>query len=315
MVEDDERVVVGFDKADDAAVVRLEGDRYILQTVDFFTPIVDDPYMYGQIAAANSISDIYAMGGTPLFALNILGFPINDLPKEILSKILQGGADKAKEAGVSIIGGHSIDDKEPKYGLVVTGEVSQDQLVKNSGAEPGDAILLTKPLGTGIITTGIKKEQASAESISAAIDSMALLNKLAGSMLNEHSVHAATDVTGFGLLGHAAELCRNSNVAMQINYSDLKFLPGTEQLAQQDNIPEGTKRNLSYASQFTHFAESITELHQLMIADSQTSGGLLIALPQERADKFLINYNDKASITAFQIGKVTEKSETLITVS
>ena len=315
MVENDERVVVGFDKADDAAVIRLEGDRYILQTVDFFTPIVDDPYMYGQIAAANSISDIYAMGGTPLFALNILGFPINDLPIEILSKILQGGADKAKEAGVSIIGGHSIDDKEPKYGLVVTGEVSQDQLVKNSGAEPGDAILLTKPLGTGIITTGIKKEQASAESISAAVDSMALLNKLAGSMLNEHSVHAATDVTGFGLLGHAAELCRNSNVAMQINYSDLKFLPGTKQLAQQDNIPGGTKRNLSYASQFTHFAESITELHQLMIADSQTSGGLLIALPQERADKFLINYNDKASISAFQIGKVTEKSEILITVS
>ena len=315
MVENDERVVVGFDKADDAAVVRLDGDRYILQTVDFFTPIVDDPYMYGQIAAANSISDIYAMGGTPLFALNILGFPINDLPIEILSKILQGGADKAKEAGVSIIGGHSIDDKEPKYGLVVTGEVSQDQLVKNSGAEPGDAILLTKPLGTGIITTGIKKEQASAESISAAVDSMALLNKLAGSMLNEHSVHAATDVTGFGLLVHAAELCRNSNVAMQINYSDLKFLPGTKQLAQQDNIPGGTKRNLSYASQFTHFAESITELHQLMIADSQTSGGLLIALPQERADKFLINYNDKASISAFQIGKVTERSETLITVS
>ena len=315
MVENDERVVVGFDKADDAAVVRLDGDRYILQTVDFFTPIVDDPYMYGQIAAANSISDIYAMGGTPLFALNILGFPINDLPIEILSKILQGGADKAKEAGVSIIGGHSIDDKEPKYGLVVTGEVSQDQLVKNSGAEPGDAILLTKPLGTGIITTGIKKEQASAESISAAVDSMALLNKLAGSMLNEHSVHAATDVTGFGLLGHAGELCRNSNVAMQINYSDLKFLPGTKQLAQQDNIPGGTKRNLSYASQFTHFAESITELHQLMIADSQTSGGLLIALPQERADKFLINYNDKASISAFQIGKVTERSETLITVS
>ncbi len=315
MVENDERVVVGFDKADDAAVVRLDGDRYILQTVDFFTPIVDDPYMYGQIAAANSISDIYAMGGTPLFALNILGFPINDLPIEILSKILQGGADKAKEAGISIIGGHSIDDKEPKYGLVVTGEVSQDQLVKNSGAEPGDAILLTKPLGTGIITTGIKNEQASAQSISAAIDSMALLNKLAGSMLIDYSVHAATDVTGFGLLGHAAELCRNSNVAMQINYSDLKFLPGTKQLAQQDNIPGGTKRNLSYASQFTHFAESITELHQLMIADSQTSGGLLIALPQERADKFLINYNDKASISAFQIGKVTERSETLITVS
>jgi selenide,water dikinase len=314
MVEDDDRVVVGFDKADDAAVVRLDGDRYILQTVDFFTPIVDDPYMYGQIAAANSISDIYAMGGTPLFALNIVGFPIKDLPKEILSKILKGGADKAKEAGISIIGGHSIDDKEPKYGLVVTGEVSKDQLVKNSGAEAGDAILLTKPLGTGIITTGIKNEIASAESISAAIDSMALLNKLAGSMLIDYSVHAATDVTGFGLLGHAAELCRNSNVAMQINYKDLKFLPGTEQLAQRDSIPGGTKRNLSYASHFTHFAESITELHQLMIADAQTSGGLLIALPQDQAVEFLDSYNDKAPISAFHIGTVKENSEDLITV-
>ena len=314
MIEDDDRVVVGFDKADDAAVVRLEGDRYILQTVDFFTPIVDDPYMYGQIAAANSISDIYAMGGTPLFALNIVGFPIKDLPKEILSEILQGGADKAKEAGISIVGGHSIDDQEPKYGLVVTGEVSQDHLVKNSGAKPGDAILLTKPLGTGIITTGIKNEQASVESIDAAIDSMALLNKLAGSLLIDHSVHASTDVTGFGLLGHAAELCRNSNVAMQINYSDLKFLPGTEQLAQQNNIPGGTKRNLSHANQFTYFSESITELHQLMIADAQTSGGLLIALPQDRADEFLECYNDKAPISAFHIGKVMENSEVLITV-
>jgi selenide,water dikinase len=270
--------------------------------------------MYGQIAAANSISDIYAMGGTPLFALNIVGFPIKDLPKEILSEILQGGADKAKEAGISIIGGHSIDDQEPKYGLVVTGEVSQNHLVKNSGAKPGDAILLTKPLGTGIITTGIKNEQASAESIDAAIDSMALLNKLAGSMLTDHSVHAATDVTGFGLLGHAAELCRNSNVAMQLNYSDLKFLPGTEQLAQQDNIPGGTKRNLSHANQFTHFSKSITELHQLMIADAQTSGGLLITLPQDRAGEFLDSYNDKAPISAFQVGKVTENSKVLITV-
>ena len=315
MLDDDDRVVVGFDKADDAAVVRLEGNRYILQTVDFFTPIVDDPYMYGQIAAANSISDIYAMGGTPLFALNIVGFPIKELPKEILSEILQGGADKAKEAGISIIGGHSIDDQEPKYGLVVTGEVPKDHLVKNSGAKIGDAIILTKPLGTGVITTGIKKEQASAESISSAIDSMAFLNKLAGGMMVNHSVHAATDVTGFGLLGHAAELCRNSNVAMQINYSDIKFLPGTEQLAQKDNIPGGTKRNHSHACQFTYFAESITELHQLMIADAQTSGGLLISLPQDQADEFLDNYNSKAPISAFQIGEVTEKSDILITIS
>jgi selenide,water dikinase len=313
--EDDDRVVVGFDKADDAAVVRLEGDRYILQTVDFFTPIVDDPYMYGQIAAANSISDIYAMGGTPLFALNIVGFPIKDLPKEILSEILQGGADKAKEAGISIIGGHSIDDQEPKYGLVVTGEVSQDHLVKNSGAKPGDAILLTKPLGTGIITTGIKNEQASAESIDAAIDSMALLNKLAGSMLTEQSVHAATDVTGFGLLGHGAEICRSSNVSFQINYNNLIFFPGVKELAKEGIVPGGSKRNLLYAKQFTSFSDSLSEFERLMIADAQTSGGLLISLPQDNANQFIKYYNRKTSIPAVQIGSVHTRTKSLITVS
>ena len=233
----DSRVIVGYDNSDDAAVIRLQDDKFIIQTVDFFTPIVDDPYMFGQIAAANSISDIYAMGGKPLFALNILGFPANDFPKDIVSKILQGGADKASEAGISIVGGHSIDDKEPKYGLVVTGEVLKDDLIQNKGAKPGDVLLLTKPLGTGIISTGIKKEKANPDSIKQAEDSMATLNKIAGSILSKFSVNAATDVTGFGLLGHAAEVCKSSNVSFEINYNDIKFFSGVNKLAEQGIVP------------------------------------------------------------------------------
>ena len=187
----DSRVIVGYDNSDDAAVVRLQGNKFIIQTVDFFTPIVDDPYMFGQIAASNAISDIYAMGAKPLFALNILGFPVNDFPKEIISTILQGGADKANEANISIVGGHSIDDNEPKYGLVVTGEVLKENLIQNKGANPGDVLILTKPLGTGIISTGIKKEKATSKSIKHAIEAMAMLNKLAGSILTKFSVDIA----------------------------------------------------------------------------------------------------------------------------
>ena len=196
----DSRVIVGYDNSDDAAVIRLQGDKFIIQTVDFFTPIVDDPYMFGQIAAANSISDIYAMGGKPLFALNILGFPVNDFSKDIVSKILQGGADKASEAGISIVGGHSIDDKEPKYGLVVTGEVLKDDLIQNKGSKPGDVLLLTKPLGTGIISTGIKKEKANPDSIKQAEGSMATLNKLAGSILSKFSYPLANSPLAISLL-------------------------------------------------------------------------------------------------------------------
>ena len=308
-------MIVGYDNSDDAAVIRLQGDKFIIQTVDFFTPIVDDPYMFGQIAAANSISDIYAMGGKPLFALNILGFPVNDFPKEIVSKILQGGADKASEAGISIVGGHSIDDKEPKYGLVVTGEVLKDDLIQNKGAKPGDVLLLTKPLGTGIISTGIKKEKANPDSIKQAEDSMATLNKLAGSILSKFSVNAATDVTGFGLLGHAAEMCKSSNVSFEINYNDIKFFSGVNELANQDIVPSGSKRNLSYAQQYTNFSDSISQIEKLMVADAQTSGGLLISLPEDNVNKFLEYYNSKSTIPAFQIGSVNARKKSLITIS
>ena len=308
-------MIVGYDNSDDAAVIRLQGDKFIIQTVDFFTPIVDDPYMFGQIAAANSISDIYAMGGKPLFALNILGFPVNDFPKEIVSKILQGGADKASEAGISIVGGHSIDDREPKYGLVVTGEVLKDDLIQNKGAKPGDVLLLTKPLGTGIISTGIKKEKANPDSIKQAEDSMATLNKLAGSILSKFSVNAATDVTGFGLLGHAAEMCKSSNVSFEINYNDIKFFSGVNELANQDIVPSGSKRNLSYAQQYTNFSDSISQIERLMVADAQTSGGLLISLPKDNVNNFLEYYNSKSTIPAFQIGSVNARKKSLITIS
>ena len=307
-------MIVGYDNSDDAAVIRLQGDKFIIQTVDFFTPIVDDPYMFGQIAAANSISDIYAMGGKPLFALNILGFPVNDFPKDIVSKILQGGADKASEAGISIVGGHSIDDREPKYGLVVTGEVLKDDLIQNKGAKPGDVLILTKPLGTGIISTGIKKEKANPDSIKQAEDSMATLNKLAGSILSKFSVNAATDVTGFGLLGHAAEMCKSSNVSFEINYNDIKFFSGVNELAKQDIVPGGSKRNLSYAKQFTNFADSISQIERLMVADAQTSGGLLISLPEDNVNKFLEYYNSKSTIPAFQIGSVNTRKKSLINI-
>ena len=290
-------------------------NKLLIQSVDFFTPIIDDPYMFGQIAAANAISDIYAMGGKPLFALNILGFPVNDFPKNIVSKILQGGADKANEAGITIVGGHSIDDKEPKYGLVVTGEVLKEELIQNKGAKPGDVLLLTKPLGTGIISAAIKKDVAKPESIQQAIESMAMLNELGGSILAKFSANAATDVTGFGLLGHAAEICRSSNVSFQINYDDLKFFPGVKELAKSGIIPGGSRRNLSHALPFTDFSNSINEEEKLMVADAQTSGGLLISLSKDNAKKFLEYYNIKSPIPAIQIGTVHDSAEYMITIS
>ena len=310
----DDRVLVSFESADDAAVVRLDGDRLIVQTVDFFTPIVDDPYQFGQIAAANSLSDIYAMGGTPIFALNIVAFPINDLPKDILTEILQGSADKALEAGITIVGGHSIDDKEPKYGLVVTGEVEEQNLVKNNGAQPGDALILTKPLGTGIIATAIKKGKADSDQIDAAVLSMSTLNKAAAEAMNGLDVHAATDVTGFGLLGHLLEMCKASNVSAEINFKNLDFLPGVRELAEKGIIPGGSKRNLDFVNEYVHFQNSLSEIDQLLAADAQTSGGLLISLSNENADKFLDIFNSTAPFPAYKIGLITKKTDYIISI-
>tara|TARA_B100000929_G_scaffold27897_1_gene20593 strand:- start:5 stop:937 length:933 start_codon:yes stop_codon:yes gene_type:complete len=305
-----ESVVLGFDGADDAAAVRLKDGKLLIQTVDFFTPIVDEPYEFGQIAAANSLSDIYAMGGKPLFALNIVGFPINDLPKAILTEILQGGVDKAAEAGIPIVGGHSVDDKEPKYGLVVTGEVDESKMWKNSGAEAGDVLVLTKPLGTGVIATAIKKGAAAQNSIHSAIHSMAALNKDAADHLHGLDVHAVTDVTGFGLLGHLKEMCQNSGVSSKINFSKLNFLPSVFDLAESGIMAGGTRRNLDYLKDYVSFGPNLAELEHLLAADAQTSGGLLISLPNEDAQKFVQSYGPPSGI----IGNITEKSSHLITL-
>jgi selenide,water dikinase len=305
-----ESVVLGFDGADDAAAVRLKDGKLLIQTVDFFTPIVDEPYEFGQIAAANSLSDIYAMGGEPLFALNIVGFPINDLPKAILTEILQGGADKAAEAGIPVVGGHSVDDKEPKYGLVVTGEVDESKMWKNSGAEAGDVLVLTKPLGTGVIATAIKKGTATQESIDSVVQSMAALNKNAADHLKELDVHAVTDVTGFGLLGHLKEMCQNSGISSEINFSELDFFPSVVDLAESGIMAGGTRRNLDYVKDFVSFGPDLTELEHLLAADAQTSGGLLISLPEKDAQKFVQSYGTPSRI----IGHITENSSHLITL-
>ena len=291
-------------------MVRLSNGTLIIQTVDFFTPVVDDPYQFGQIAAANALSDIYAMGGEPLFALNIVGFPINDLPKNILTEILQGGADKADEAGIPIVGGHSVDDKEPKYGLVVTGEIHQDRIWKNSGARPGDALVLTKSLGTGIIATGIKKGVATQDNIEDAISSMSSLNKNSAQELRGYNVNAVTDVTGFGLLGHLKEMCENSDVSSEIKFQDLLFLDGAKELAMSGVMPGGTKRNLKSVEKVVSFNDHLSKIEQLLSADAQTSGGLLVSMPLEDARSYVKKVNGQTAI----IGQITEKKPYLIKV-
>ena len=311
----DERVIVGFNGHDDAAVVRLDDGKLLVQTVDFFTPIVDDPYQFGQIAAANSLSDIYAMGAKPIFALNIVGFPINDLPNEMLTTILQGGADKAKEAGIPTVGGHSVDDKEPKYGLVVTGEVEEKNIVTNKSATPGDVLVLTKPLGTGIIATAIKKGLAKNDIIKTAVESMSALNDLASKIMVELGVKTATDVSGFGLLGHLNEICKASKVSAEIKYDDLPLLPGVNKLASDGIIPGGTKRNLSFAKSFTKFLEDRTKIEKLITSDAQTSGGLLISLPPDSAKMFIKKFNERSPIKAQEIGNIIKQKTNTIYVT
>ena len=291
-------------------MVRLKGGELILQTVDFFTPIVDDPYTFGQISAANSLSDIYAMGGKPLFALNIVGFPIQKLPNNILSEIMQGGADKAAEAGVPIVGGHSVDDNEPKYGLVITGEAVDNKIWTNSGAKPGDLIVLTKPIGTGIISTAIKKERASSEIISHAIDSMITLNKEAAEIARKYNPNAVTDITGFGLVGHLIEICKASNVSAKINFSNIDMLPGIMEFLDKGIMPGGSKRNLKHAENFTIFNPNLTYNQKLITCDAQTSGGLLITLSNGDANKFIEEFGKKAKI----IGEITSKKNNSVSV-
>jgi len=287
----------------------------IVQTVDYITPIVDDPYSTGAIAAANSLSDIYAMGAKPLIALNIVGFPAQKLPLDILQEILRGGAEKAKEAGVLIVGGHTIDDNEPKYGLVVTGVVHPGKVVTNAGGRVGDDLILTKPLGMGIISTAIKRGRAEEETIRKAVEVMSTLNKAAAEVMVQVGVHAATDVTGFGLLGHLYELTRASRVGARLSFRQVPVLPEVWDLARAGLVPGGTKRNLKFLmdSEAVRWAAAFEEVERLVLADAQTSGGLLIAVPKGRSAR-LLERLEKAQVPAARIGELTEDPSGRITV-
>ena len=276
-----------MDPCDDAAVYRLTPDLALVQTVDYITPLVDDPYTFGQIAAANSLSDVYAMGGKPLLALNVVAFPTDALPLDVLTEILRGGIDKAQEAEVRIVGGHSIDDREPKYGLAVTGLVHPDRILRNSTARVGDHLILTKPLGMGIVSTAIKRELASADLIARAVAVMTMLNKNAALAAIEVGAHACTDVTGFGLLGHLHEMTAGSHVGAEISFHRVPVLREVVDLAAQDVVPGGTKRNLAFAQEFVDFDAAVDPVQRLILADAQTSGGLLLAVAPERTDDFL----------------------------
>lgn len=281
----DPNVVVGANLADDAAVYQIAPDLALVATVDYITPVVDDPYTWGGIAAANALSDVYAMGARPIFALNVVNFPRDTLPLETLERVIQGGAAKVAEAGIPILGGHSVDDPEPKYGLVALGTVDPARVLCNVGAKPGDVLLLTKPLGMGMITTAIKRGLASPETIARAVEVMSTLNRAAGeAMVSTDGVHAATDVTGFGLLGHAGEMLGRGDVGLQIEVDAVPVLDEAWDLVRQDVVPGGTRRNLAAVESIVDWSERLTDHHRLVLADAQTSGGLLIAIAAEHAD-------------------------------
>ena len=279
-------VLVGFDTADDAAVVRLRDDLAIVQTVDFFTPIVDDAYDFGRIAATNALSDVYAMGAEPLCALNLVAFPLEKLGPEVLGEILRGGHDAVSAAGAAIVGGHSIDDAEPKYGLAVTGTVHPDEVLTNAGGQPGDVLLLTKPLGAGAISTAVKRGLASKEMVAAAVEVMTTLNADAARAARAAGAHALTDVTGFGLLGHLHELASASGCAAEVVASDVPAIDGVARLLALGDraLAGGTKRNRAYAETFTTWERSAAQARRWLVCDAMTSGGLLAAVPEERAD-------------------------------
>ncbi len=283
---------------------RLSDTEAIVETVDFFTPVVDDPFAFGRIAAANAFSDIWAMGARPLFALNLVAFPVDRLAPEVLGEILRGGADAAAEAGAPILGGHSIDDPEPKYGLAVTGIVHPEKVLRNVGARPGDRLLLTKPLGSGIVTTAIKRGLATPSLVDAAVRVMATLNKRAGEVMAAAAgVHALTDVTGFGLLGHALEMAAGSAVTIRFRWDRIPVLAGVQELAARDVVPGGSKANLAWVAPRVRFDPSLDATVRIVLADAQTNGGLLASLDPAAAER-IGDALRAAGVEVFEIGEV-----------
>jgi len=293
----DPRILVDASSRDDAAVFQLTADRAIVATVDFFTPLVDDAYDFGRIAATNAFSDLYAMGATPLLALNLVGWPRETLPFELLGEVLRGGAEVAQAAGAFVLGGHSVDDPEPKYGMVAIGEVHPDRIVTNAGAEPGDAVVLTKPLGTGVLTTALKRDLVTAAELAPAV-----------------GVHAATDVTGFGLLGHLHTLLAASGRGAELHAAAVPLLPGARAAAERGAIPGGTKRNAEDVADAVQFAASVDAPTRLLLADAQTSGGLLIAVAPERLDALVAALVRERALAAAVIGRVVAGPPGRITV-
>ncbi len=306
-------LLVGHETSDDAGVYKLTDDIALIQTIDYFTPIVDDPYMFGQIAAANALSDVYAMGGEPKTVLNIVGYPVKKLGPDILAEILRGASDKVKEAGAVTVGGHSVDDQEPKFGLSVTGLAHPESIWKNVGAKPGDVLVISKPIGVGIITTGIKRGVVTAEQEQSVTETMALLNKSAAEALKSFTPHAVTDVTGFGLLGHGSEIARGSNVSFEIELTRVPVLEGTYELAAKGVVPGGSKSNHKWLVDDVEYAD-ISPEEQLVLCDAITSGGLLVSLPENEAIQYVKALQDKGLNQAAVIGKVTEKQDKLIYV-
>jgi len=300
-------LLVGCDSFADAGVFRLRDDLALVQTLDFFTPVVDDPFVFGQIAAANALSDVYAMGGEPKLVMNIVCFPSKSLDISVLAEILKGGAEKVREAGAIIVGGHSVEDKEPKYGLSVTGIVHPAELITNSNARAGDVLVLTKPVGTGLVLTAAKAEMAGEEEIAAAVQSMSALNREAAAVMKEIGVSSATDITGFGLLGHAKEMAVASKVAMEISFRQVPLLPGAVWAAETGLIPGGAYANRDYVAEAVEAGGcEVGELEMDILCDPQTSGGLLLAVPKQKADRLLAAL-DQRGIQAAAIGVVTRE--------
>ncbi|MDB6057953.1 MAG: Selenide, water dikinase [Verrucomicrobiales bacterium] len=307
-------MIVGTNTADDAAVYRIDRNRALVQTVDFFTPIVDDPFTYGQIAATNSLSDVYAMGGRPLTALNILGVPTDKISSAVISEILRGGGEKAREARCSIVGGHTIQNPEPIYGLSVTGLVSIKRVLTNAAARPGDLLVLTKPLGTGIVTTGIKRKLTSRALEKKTIAVMTQLNSPGAVLAEKGLVRAAVDVTGFGLLGHLGSMCRESKVGATL-YANR--IPAIDQqvfdLIKADCIPGGSNRNLEFANEFTGW-NNVSTAHKVLFSDAQTSGGLLLCVPEKNLSKVEALLQKQKALCAAVIGEIVESNRSQIWV-
>lgn len=310
----DPNLIAGMERAEDAGVYKLSDELAIIQTVDFFTPIVDDPYWFGQIAAANALSDVYAMGGKPLTALNIVCFPIKTMDISILKEILAGGVDKVHEAGVVLVGGHSVEDPELKYGLSITGTVHPGKVVLNTGARVGDRLILTKPLGTGIISTALKNQKADEATVDRAMKSMAALNRKASELMQETGVNACTDITGFGLLGHAAEMIEGTDTGMVIDSAAVPVLPKAPELAGMGMTPGGLQRNREFRQDMVEIPGEVPGYLADILFDPQTSGGLLIAVAPEKADALLARLHGAGVEEAAVIGEVVAAPKGKITV-